>query len=150
MKMKYIFILLKFYILVLFLLSPSTLIAYDEHASEEVISAGAKTYYRFCSICHGKEAKGDGPFSENIKVSPPDLTVLSANNGGIFPWLSLYEIIDGQNVSTAHGTKEMPIWGEMFDLNQWSSSNIENASTIVHGRIFELMMYLKSIQAEEQ
>lgn len=121
----------------------------ESSSHEEVISQGAKTYYRFCSVCHGEDAKGDGTFSENIKVPPPSLTQLSKNNNGVFPWVDLYAVIDGTDITKAHGTKEMPIWGELFDLNQWSSSNIENANTIVHGRIFELLMYLHSIQEEK-
>lgn len=132
--------------LVLFAFVP---VSAESSSYEEVISQGAKTYYRFCSVCHGEDAKGDGTFSENIKVPPPSLTQLSKNNNGVFPWVDLYAVIDGTDITKAHGTKEMPIWGELFDLNQWSSSNIENANTIVHGRIFELLMYLHSIQEEK-
>ncbi len=129
-------------------LYPSIVFSSDSDVSEELISAGARTYHRFCSVCHGENAKGNGPFADNIKVAPPNLTELSANNNG-FPWVYLYGVIDGNNIAQAHGTKEMPIWGDLFDLNQWSSSNIENANTIVHGRIFELLMYLNSIQVEK-
>ena len=129
---------------------PTTSFSSELTSQEEVISYGAKTYYRFCSVCHGEDAKGNGPFSENINVNPPDLTMLSHNNEFSFPWVQLYEVIDGKSDIKAHGSKEMPIWGELFDLNRWSSSNIENANTIVHGRIFELLMYLNSIQVEKE
>ena len=130
--------------LLIFFTTSSIQAEVDSH--EEAISAGAKTYYRFCSVCHGKDAKGNGSFSENLKVTPPDLTTLSSSNNGIFPWIHLFEVIDGKDIARAHGTKEMPIWGDLFDLSNWSSHDIENANTIVRGRIFELLVYLNSVQ----
>lgn len=110
------------------------------------IEAGSKTYYRFCSICHGIAAKGNGSFAENLMTVPPDLTILAQNNNGAYPWLKLYEIIDGHNTTQAHGTTEMPIWGNQFNLNNWASGRSEYADVIVRGRIFELLVYLESIQ----
>lgn len=133
-------------LLLIIMLFPAGTQASGANAYEEVVSAGAKTYYRFCSVCHGRNAKGEGSYSENLKVTPPKLTALAADNNGTFPWIQLYEVIDGKDIAKAHGSKEMPIWGDMFDLNQWSSSNIGNANTIVRGRIFELLVYLNSIQ----
>ena len=137
-----------FNLISLFILTTSSAIATENVTREEVISFGESTYYRFCSVCHGENATGDGPFSENIKISPPDLTKLSAENNNIFPWADLYDVINGKNPIRSHGGKEMPIWGEMFDLNRWSSHHIEYADTIVHGRIFQLLMYLDAIQVE--
>lgn len=146
-KQKYILLMIILLTALLYIFPQSTS-ASEINPPEEVISAGAQTYYRFCSVCHGETAKGDGQFSENMKVAPPDLTTLTKSNNGVFPWIHLYSIIDGTNISKAHGSKEMPIWGDLFNLNHWSSSNMENATTIVHGRIFELLLYLNSIQVE--
>ena len=110
------------------------------------IEAGSKTYYRFCSICHGVTAKGDGLFRENLVTMPPDLTLLAQANNGDFPWLELYEVIDGNSTHRAHGTSEMPIWGNQFNLRNWASGQSEFADVIVRGRIFELLVYLQSIQ----
>lgn len=115
---------------------------------EETISAGNKTYYRFCSVCHGKNAMGGGPYSENLKISPPDLTKLTTNNNGVFPWIKVYQVIDGKNMSVAHGTSEMPVWGELFDISNWDKKYIEHSDVITRGRIFELLVYLNFIQQE--
>ena len=64
----------------------------------------------------------------------------------MFPWLRLYEVIDGKDVIDEHGTREMPIWGDMFDISQWPNQYDGFADVIVRGRIFELLIYLESIQ----
>lgn len=113
---------------------------------EETISAGNRTYDRFCSVCHGKEAKGNGLYKENLKVAPADLTKLASNNNGIFPWIMMYQIIDGNDITIAHGTNEMPIWGELFDISNWDKGYTEHSNVITRGRIFELLVYLDFIQ----
>jgi mono/diheme cytochrome c family protein len=120
---------------------------------EETISAGNRTYDRFCLVCHGKEAKGNGLYKENLRIAPADLTKLAKNNNGMFPWIMMYQIIDGKDISLAHGTSEMPIWGELFDISNWSDGNwkkgyTEHSIAITRGRIFELLVYLDFIQEE--
>ena len=36
-------------------------------------------------------------------------------NNGVFPTNAVYETIDGLKTIPAHGTREMPIWGERFN-----------------------------------
>ncbi len=120
----------------------------DWDTYEETVSSGNRTYDRFCSVCHGSDAKGNGPFTKNLVVPPPDLTVLSANNNDVFPWMRMYEVIDGDEKMRAHGSSEMPIWGEAFDLRNWGKGYSEYADVIVRGRIFELLVYLHFIQEE--
>lgn len=127
-------------------LIPQQVVFAEADTVEETISSGNRTYYRFCSICHGANGEGDGPFASNLVMVPPDLTILSKMNGGAFPWMRIYEVIDGQNKIAAHGATDMPIWGEAFDLRNWGSGYTEYADVIVRGRIFELLVYLQSIQ----
>ena len=115
---------------------------------EETVSAGNRTYDRFCSVCHGKDAKGHGPYTENLKVVPANLTNLASNNNGIFPWIMMYQIIDGNDVSISHGANEMPIWGELFDISNWDKGYTEHSIVITRGRIFELLVYLDFIQEQ--
>ena len=115
---------------------------------KKTTEAGSHTFYRFCAVCHGFNASGDGPFVENLVSTPPDLTRLTQNNNGRFPWLAIYKIIDGTDIEPAHGTNEMPIWGNQFNLENWSNDNIHFAEVIVRGRIFELLVYLQSIQQQ--
>ena len=129
-----------------FLFTTISFVYAESDTLEETISSGNRMYDRFCSICHGANARGEGPFTSNLVMVPPDLTILSRNNGGTFPWIQTYEVIDGKNKPQAHGSTDMPIWGETFDLRNWGNSYAEYADVIVRGRIFELMVYLQSIQ----
>jgi mono/diheme cytochrome c family protein len=38
---------------------------------------GPALYKAYCAVCHGPEAKGDGPMAATLKVHPPDLTRIS-------------------------------------------------------------------------
>ncbi|HSQ01043.1 MAG TPA: c-type cytochrome [Candidatus Dormibacteraeota bacterium] len=35
---------------------------------------GEQTYSEFCSACHGRYGRGDGPLTKNLKRMPPDFT----------------------------------------------------------------------------
>ena len=76
----------------------------------EKMDIGKMEYGESCAACHGVTGKGDGPFAAQLKSPVPDLTVLTKNNGGVFPALRVYNVIDGRQELLAHGTREMPIW----------------------------------------
>ncbi|MDW3094816.1 MAG: hypothetical protein R8G33_04000 [Gammaproteobacteria bacterium] len=118
----------------------------DNNEMMATIEAGNKSFYRFCSICHAPNGEGNGMFSDHLVTNPPDLTRLSKNNNNNFPWIDLYKIINGNDINPEHGTPEMPIWGNQFDLNQWDHAESEFSDVIVRGRIFEILVYLQSIQ----
>ena len=44
---------------------------------------GPELYQAYCAVCHGQDAKGNGPMSKALKTAPPDLTHLATN--GIYP-----------------------------------------------------------------
>lgn len=44
----------------------------------EAIAAGAELFKKHCVMCHGEEAKGDGPATQFIKPSPPDISTVAA------------------------------------------------------------------------
>jgi len=81
----------------------------------EDFDVGKAEFQSSCASCHGADGKGKGPVSGQLKVSPPDLTILAKNNNGVFPTNAVYETIDGSKTIAAHGSREMPIWGERFN-----------------------------------
>ena len=81
----------------------------------EDFDVGKAEFRSSCASCHGTDGKGKGPVSEQLKVPPPDLTILAKNNNGVFPTNAVYETIYGSKTIAAHGTREMPIWGERFN-----------------------------------
>jgi mono/diheme cytochrome c family protein len=112
----------------------------------EVAKAGRPAYEQYCAVCHGREGKGDGGAASVLTVKPADLTQLSKNNNGTFPFWRVYRVIDGREEEIrGHGTRDMPIWGQEFRLQAGSSAM---AQSQVRGRILELIYYLESIQAK--
>ena len=109
-------------------------------ASAQDIDVGKTEYQSSCAACHGIDAKGNGPVSKELKTRPTDLTVLAKNNKGVFPYNTVYEIIDGRNSTiSSHGTREMPIWGYRFTPPQ--AFRFKN-------RILAVIDYLNRIQEQ--
>ena len=115
-------------------------IAAENPATVDSAPARARAVFeQNCALCHGIDARGNGPFAELLKVAPPDLTTLARTAGGTFPFSRVYRAIDGRDRLHAHGTADMPIWGE-----RWVREGGDE--TYARGRIFEIMLYLESIQ----
>jgi mono/diheme cytochrome c family protein len=105
-------------------------------------ASGADMFKAYCSPCHGKDAKGDGPAAVDLKVGPPDLTVLAQKNGGKFPADMVASVLRNGVKAPAHGTAEMPTWGPLFQaLNRADTSQVEM-------RISNLTKYIKSLQVK--
>jgi len=98
-----------------------------------------------CASCHGFDGKGHGQALYVIpQVKPPDLTVLSKNNGGAFPTDRVYKSIDGRSGIPSHERFDMPFWGTTF---QREGQEFTPASeTEVRARIMKIVDYVKSIQ----
>jgi hypothetical protein len=46
-----------------------------------------------------------------------NLTVLSSNNDGVFPFKQVEKSITGKSQVVAHGTIDMPVWGALTGSN---------------------------------
>jgi mono/diheme cytochrome c family protein len=103
-------------------------------------ASGQEMYKTYCAVCHGTDAKGNGPAAEALKVPPTDLTALAGKNGGKYPAMKVAAIIRGEDVLAAHGSKEMPIWGHLF------RSISGGHESEVHQRVANLNQYLESLQ----
>lgn len=106
------------------------------------IARGHASYDAYCQSCHGTDGKGNGQIATILNNHPANLTHLAVRNHGTFPIDLVYNTIDGRDVSEAHGTREMPIWG-----NIWSDKDgtpIERE--IVDQRINELVEYIRTLQ----
>ncbi|MBR0764472.1 c-type cytochrome [Bradyrhizobium japonicum] len=75
---------------------------------------GKQAYEVQCAVCHGLDAKGNGLYVTSLKIAPPDLTLLSKTNGGVFPVERVVKVIDGRTEIAAHGSRDMPIWGKRW------------------------------------
>jgi len=106
---------------------------------------------------HGADAKGKGPISDQLKMPPPNLTLLAKNNNGVFPTNAVYETVYGSKIVPAHGPREMPIWGERFnpivnlphsvDPSYWTMAGPEQSpEVVVRKRIIAVIDYLGRVQ----
>jgi mono/diheme cytochrome c family protein len=106
-------------------------------------ASGQQMYVTYCAVCHGGDGKGNGPAAQAMKVPPVDLTTLSQKNGGVFPTNHVNSVLQFGVENPAHGSADMPIWGDlMLTLHAGSS----NPDVQVHQRIANLTDYLKKIQ----
>ncbi len=113
--------------------------------TDDAVIEGEKEYQERCALCHGENGKGDGPYSFALVFKPADLTKLLKEDG-TFPFLETYLIIDGRDMNKYHGTRLMPIWGDRYSQETWTHVSPDFASTLIRGRIFELVLFLYSIQ----
>lgn len=73
-------------------------------------TSGQEMFSSYCAVCHGKDAKGNGPATAALKVPPPDLTTLAQRRGGKYPAMYVESVLRfGAETYPAHGTKDMPI-----------------------------------------
>jgi len=104
--------------------------------------AGKDLYREYCAVCHGTAGKGDGPAASALKIPPTDLTQITKANGGRFPQSRVQHIINGEAGSTAaHGSKDMPIWGNIFGH---MGPNPDMGAV----RVYNLVKYIQEIQAQ--
>ena len=113
----------------------------------EPADIGKNEYESNCILCHGKDLKG-GPYASLLNVTPPDLSRLSKNNGGVFPFESVYSVIEGRKEVKAHGSSEMLIWGKDYQLKaaEHYFEMQHNANSSVRGRLLALIDYLNRMQ----
>ena len=102
--------------------------------------AGSQLFRTYCSSCHGATGRGNGPLADQLRRMPPDLTQFTRRNGGLFPRERVYRIIEGGDISS-HGSREMPVWGDIFRNMPGAS-----ADAAVKARIDAIVRYLEGIQ----
>ena len=102
---------------------------------------GVDSFKAYCVSCHGVQAKGDGPAAAALKKMPADLTTIAKRNGGKFSAADVEGTITGTSVMASHGSREMPVWGPVFQ-------SLAPDSSTVKLRVANLVDYLKSIQVQ--
>jgi len=105
-------------------------------------ASGAAMFKQYCSPCHGKSGKGDGPAASALKTPPADLTALSKKNNGKFPDERVASVLRFGTTAAAHGSSDMPVWGPAF------RSVSGGDESIVTMRINNLVRYIKSLQVK--
>ena len=100
---------------------------------------GARIFRNYCASCHGVNGNGDGPVAPALKTKLPQLTTLAQRNGGTFPADRVRRTIAGDDVTVAHGSREMPVWGPIFH-------QIDTDQDLGYVRLQNVTEYLNTIQ----
>ena len=119
-----------------------------------IVTTPQLDFRRYCAQCHGMDGTVDGPVAPALKKKPANLTLLSKNNGGVFPEKEVRDFIDGTKTSAAHGSRAMPIWGDAFRMRSASQGAGMTLGSVgltqpqVDSKINGLVNYVKSIQVQ--
>lgn len=130
----------------LFLVVAISCLSYPVGATDEpppAILGGKVIFQEVCASCHGKDGRGAGPVAQSLKTPPADLTRIAARRAGYFSAATVTSLIDGREIVTAHGPREMPVWGE--SLAQ-AVSDKELRDARVTRAIQMVVKYLETIQ----
>jgi len=106
-------------------------------------SSGKQMYLQYCSSCHGKDGKGDGTVSRDLKVRVPDLTGLAKKHKGVYPLDDVMATIDGRRLVRGHGDRNMPVWGESFH-SEGEGKKYPELTTLLKAKI--IAEYVSSLQ----
>ncbi len=101
--------------------------------------AGAELYLRYCTSCHGPNGAGDGPVAKWLDPRPANLRESTLDLQG------LVERIDGRRDVGAHGSSEMPVWAEVFNLQLLREPK---AREITRLRVQAIAEHVRSLREE--
>ena len=118
--------------------------------AQDDLAAGRAEFQTSCLACHGEQGRGDGPMAELLTIKPSDLTQLSKANAGKFPFLKIFQTIDGRATVRGHGFGPMPLWGERYKAEAGGTAaepyRSYTAETQIRARLLELTYYIQSLQ----
>ena len=114
------------------------------------VDVGKYEYDGHCAICHGLSgtAKEEGAYSSLLSKTIANLTTLSKNNAGVFPFARVYQTIDGREQVQAHGTREMPVWGREYTAMGTNISPYYDPEAFARAKILALTEYVYRLQAK--
>lgn len=120
--------------------------------SADQAALGKSEFRNSCALCHGVDGKAGTGIIDLLKKAPPDLTLLSKRNGGVFPAERIAAMIDGREIVKGHGDRDMPAWGNRYSKDgvkaaeYYGDMPYKDTEMFVKSRISALMDYLKAIQ----
>lgn len=86
--------------------------------------------------------------AEMLAIATPDLTGLSARNGGVFPLEAVARRIDGRDAVLAHGG-DMPIFGPFLESDASVAFQLPSGQPMMTGLpLANVIGYLQSLQAK--
>ena len=111
---------------------------------------GKREFDSNCAMCHGLNGTGGGVMSTYLNRSPTDLTKLAKANGGILPMDRMYGMIEGTREVPAHGTRDMPAWGNDYRAKaaEYYYEVPYDPEVVVRAKILSLLEYINRLQVK--
>jgi mono/diheme cytochrome c family protein len=130
------------------LLLPVIALGLAKGAAAQDVKIGQEEYRQHCAACHGLEGRGDGPIGQILKTPAPNLAQIAERNGGRYPVQKIYDIIEGGSVVAAHGTRDMPLWGNRYRTapDPQTPDQTAAANDLAQQRILSLVYFLGTLQ----
>jgi mono/diheme cytochrome c family protein len=111
-------------------------------AEDKNVTDGQHYFERYCASCHGKDGTGDGPVAKSLAKKPANLRMLGDKYGMPLPAPRIAKFIDGREAARAHGTREMPVWGEQL----YALGHGEQGEVGIGEVVGKIIAYLNTIQ----
>lgn len=111
---------------------------------DEQPADGRSLYLENCAACHGVDATGNGRVARDLGVEAPDLTQISARNGGTFPRDAVMSTIDGYEAGQ-HLSGAMPEFGA-GDMGDTVIVENDGLGTPVPFKLLVLTDYIETLQ----
>ncbi len=136
----------------------SMMVALAPQVHGQDANLGQSLYTTNCQTCHGSYGIGDGEFAQFLTIRPSNLAILSSENDGVFPFLEVFQVVDGRTGVRGHGAPpDMPIWGSGFDMPIWGAvferelgplGDEYGTELLVRARIVALVDYIETLQVD--
>lgn len=114
-------------------------------SAPEAPNPGREAFLQYCASCHGGHGDGNGPMAGELRQAPTDLRHLTKRFGSPLHTQRLLERIDGRRMARAHGSRDMPVWGQQLARNIPRGAGTE-AQT--RGTLLIIIDWLESIQKD--
>jgi mono/diheme cytochrome c family protein len=127
---------------IIFAIGVALAVAQPALSADDDVAEGHRYFVRYCASCHGTDGLGDGPVARSLATPPANLRKLGDKYGMPLPAHRIAELIDGRDTARAHGSHEMPVWGEkLYELGHG-----EKGETGIGDVIAKIIAYLNTIQ----
>lgn len=112
------------------------------------VDVGQYEYEANCAICHGTNGTGQDrePYWNLLSAAIPNIATLAKQNGGAFPFKYVYRVIDGREETRAHGSRDMPVWGEVFKQGGASLNPNYDQEGFAQAKILAIAEYVYRLQ----
>jgi len=107
---------------------------------------GRQIYLAYCTASHGGDGRGGGAIANELPVAPPDLTRLTAENGGVFPSSRVMAKIYGYPGD--YPIQVMPEFGPLLEGPSVRWIDETGAPIETPRALIQLRDYLVSIQTD--